>query len=267
MFGFVSFGSGSSGNCYYLFDEEGGLFLDVGIGVRTLKKYCKECGIDLASAQAILVTHDHADHVKAAGSLSNEYNIPVYATETVHKHIDDNFVVHHKVDYPLRRYITIGQPFVLAGMTINTIPVPHDSSQNIGFRIERNGVVFVVLTDVGHVTTPMQALIGDANYLVIEANHEVEKLRQGTYPDYLKQRILSGSGHLSNSDCGMALAQYATPKLRHVWLCHLSYDNNDPELARYTVEGILRNHGIVPGKDFLLDVLKRTTPSDVVELR
>ncbi len=263
MFGFISFGSGSSGNCYYLFNERGALLVDAGIGIRQLKKHCRDSGINLQSVRYILVTHDHADHVKSVGSVSYEYNLPVYATAKVHERIDKNFVVHHKVGRDLRRYITVGEPMELLGMKINTIYVPHDSSENVGYKIEYDGVIFVLLTDIGHVTEDIERFIGEANYLVIEANHEVEMLKKGNYPEPLKYRILSDVGHLSNDECGRTLAKNASPKLRHVWLCHLSNDNNDPELARYTVEGILREQGIVPGKAFVIDVLKRHTPSAV----
>ncbi len=238
----------------------------MGVGLKTLKKHCRETAVDVSQAKYILVTHDHADHVKSVGALSHAMNLQVYATKKVHEHIDQNFVVHHKVDQSLRRHFTVGERFSLLGMDISTISVPHDSAENVGYRIEYNGVVLAIITDIGHVTPTIEALIADANYLVIEANHEVEMLQQGTYPDFLKQRILSSVGHLSNTDCGLTLARCATPKLRHVWLCHLSDDNNTPDLARYTVEGVLRDYGIVAGKDFELDVLKRKTPSAVTEL-
>ncbi len=266
MFRFVSLGSGSSGNCYYISNDQGGIFIDIGVGVKRLRKSSKEYGIDLSGAKYILVTHDHADHVKAVGSVSRACQLPVYATEKVHQHIDKNYVVRSKVDSSLRRYITVGEPFELLGMTISTIPVPHDSSENVGYKIEYDGVVFVLLTDVGHVTDEIEEYVSVANYLVVEANHEVEMLRSGNYPKFLKDRILSDVGHLSNRTCGMLLATCASPCLRHAWLCHLSNDNNTPDLARYTVEAVLRQHGIAPGKDFLLDVLRRNTPSEVIEM-
>ncbi len=266
MFRFISFGSGSSGNCYFVSNEEGGLFIDVGIGLKTLKRHSKATDVDISRAKYILVTHDHADHVKSVGRLSDAMNLEVYATRKVHDHIDQNFVVHHKVSHSLRRYFDIGERFRLLGMDITTIPVPHDSAENVGYRIEYGGVVLALITDIGHVTPEIERLIADANYLVIEANHEVEMLRNGTYPDFLKQRILSSVGHLSNKDCGLTLAKCATEKLHHVWLCHLSDDNNTPDLARYTVEGVLRDHGILAGKDFALDILKRKTPSAVADL-
>lgn len=266
MLKFISFGSGSSGNCYYLFNDCGGIIIDAGIGLRMLKKYFDMFGLKFSNVRAILVTHDHADHVKSVGSLSHDYNLPVYTTQKVHKGIDNNYIVRHKISVASRRYINIGEGFSIDDFDITPISVPHDSSDNVGYRIICNGTVFVLITDAGHVTEDMAKLISEANYLVFESNHEVEKLIKGKYPDYLKQRILSDHGHLSNEDCGKALRDYATPCLKKVWLCHLSYDNNDPELARYTIEGILRDSGIIIGKDFELDILKRKTPSEVFNL-
>jgi phosphoribosyl 1,2-cyclic phosphodiesterase len=112
----------------------------------------------------------------------------------------------------------------------------------------------------------MKQYIQRANYLVIEANHDEEMLFGGPYPQYLKDRVSSEIGHLSNKACAQALVENVTPNMKHVWLCHLSEENNHPELARKTVEMILRDAGIIPGKDFLLDVLRRKTPSDIYEL-
>ena len=107
----------------------------------------------------------------------------------------------------------------------------------------------------------MKQLISKANYLVIEANHDTEMLMGGTYPAYLKERISGLYGHLSNADCANAIVENATPEIRQVWLCHLSEENNHPELARITVEHALRRHGIIAGTDFMLEVLKRNNPS------
>jgi phosphoribosyl 1,2-cyclic phosphodiesterase len=101
---------------------------------------------------------------------------------------------------------------------------------------------------------------------VIEANHDEEMVENGPYPAFLKKRILSASGHMSNKVCGQVIAENMTEKLKHVWLCHLSEENNHPELARKTVETIMRSYGIIPGKDVELDVLRRTMPTGVYEL-
>ena len=122
------------------------------------------------------------------------------------------------------------------------------------------------MTDVGIVTDEMKPFISAADYLVIEANHDPEMLRNGNYPQHLQDRILGPRGHLSNRDCGIAIAENASPRLKHVWLCHLSDENNHPELAKKTVEQALASYGILAGVDFQVDVLKRKVPTGVFDL-
>ena len=214
----------------------------------------------------ILITHDHADHIKSVGSFSSDYHVPVYATERVHQGINHNYCVQRKVADDLKRYVTPGVSFQVGDFKVTPFPVPHDANENVGYQIEAEGVCFVIITDVGTVTEDVKQRISQANYLVMEANHDVEMLRQGPYPEYLKNRILSPNGHLSNTDCGKAIAENMTEGLHHVWLCHLSEENNHPELARKTVETTLRSYGIIPGKDLELEVLKRKMPSGIYEL-
>ena len=154
----------------------------------------------------------------------------------------------------------------LGQFSVTSFKVPHDSADCVGYFIEAEGVSFCIVTDVGEVTDEIKPFISRANYLVLEANHDEEMLRNGPYPQHLKTRILGPQGHLSNTKCGEALVENATVNLKCVWLCHLSEENNHPELARKTVEAILRNSGIVAGKDFKLEVLKRKTPTGIYEL-
>ena len=266
MLNFISFGSGSSGNCYLLYTENGGLLIDLGIGLRLLKKYMREHGLPFSMIKHILVTHDHADHVKSVGKFSEDNDIPVYATADVHIGIRNNYCVRIKVAPQQAMVIEKDVPFDLGDFHITPFQVPHDSMDNVGYRIECGGIVFCIMTDIGHFTDGMKRIIRDANYLVIEANYGVEMLKTSPYPEFLKTRIMGPEGHMSNEECGAVLAENATECLRHVWLCHLSEENNHPELARKTVEQILRSYGLVAGKDFALDVLKRKTPSKVYEL-
>jgi phosphoribosyl 1,2-cyclic phosphodiesterase len=266
MLRFLSFGSGSSGNCYYLASDTHEILIDVGIGIRTLKKHFREYGLSISKINEILITHDHADHVKSVGSLSGEYNIPVYSTVDVHSGIGKNFCVKRKITPENKKCVEKDESFCLGNFRITPFDVPHDSTDNVGYKIECDGVVFCIITDAGHVTEKMEQYIGQANYLVIESNYDEEMLRNGTYPKYLKDRISGGNGHLCNSECGKALAEHATDELRHVWLCHLSGENNHPILAQKTVEQVLRSYGLIAGKDFELDVLRRSTPSEMFEL-
>ena len=240
--------------------------IDIGVGIRTLKKYCKDYGIQLQSVKHLLVTHDHADHIKSVGAFSYEYHVPVYATKAVHVGIDHNYCITRKVSDEMKRYVEPGKPFTVGAFHVRPFAVPHDASENVGYEIQAEGVSLVIMTDAGSVTEEMKETISRANYLVIEANHDVEMVESGPYPPYLKKRILSPNGHLSNSDCGKVIAENMTESLRRVWLCHLSEENNHPELARKTVETILRSYGIVPGKDVELEVLRRQLPTGVFEL-
>ena len=154
----------------------------------------------------------------------------------------------------------------MGSFRITPFSVPHDATENVGYQIEAEGITFCLITDAGSVTDEMRTYISQADYLVIEANHDVEMLTQGPYPMHLKNRILSATGHLSNNDCAVAIAENMKEGLKHVWLCHLSEENNHPELARKTVESVLRQYGIVAGKDFELEILKRKTPTGIYTL-
>lgn len=266
MLKFISFGSGSSGNSLLLCTSTDCLLIDSGLGIRQIKKHFRDYGLSLSEIKHILVTHDHADHVKSVGSLSSDYHLPVYATKEVHKGIYKNYCVPRKVPVDLQRTIEKGKTYEIGEFQVTPFNVPHDSTDNVGYRIVCQRVVFCLITDAGEVTDEMKLHISGADYLVMEANHDEEMVRRGPYPAHLKRRILSPVGHLSNSACGEALAQNMTERLRRVWLCHLSEENNHPELARKTVEAILAGYGILVGKDLQLDVLKRTVPSGFYEL-
>ena len=267
MLRFISFGSGSSGNCYFLYTENDGLIIDCGVGIRALKKAFYNYGLHTSQIKHILITHDHADHVKSVSSLASSCNCSVYTTELVHEGIQRNWCVRKKLEPSQKRIVEKDMELRIGEFTVKPFSVSHDSVDNVGYEIYAEGVTFVIITDCGSVTDIVKEHISKANYLVIEANYDPEMLAEGPYPQHLKERIASSRGHMSNQDCGKSLAENATPDLRHVWLCHLSEENNHPELARKTVESELRSYGLIPGKDFMLDVLKRLTPSGVFELK
>lgn len=163
------------------------------------------------------------------------------------------------------RYLEKQQPMQLEDFHIESFEVPHDGTDNVGYCIEIDGKVFAFLTDLGEITPTAAEYIRKANYLILEANYDEEMLRMGTYPQYLKERITSRTGHMSNIATAEFLSENMTEHLQYIWLCHLSKDNNHPELAYKTVEWKLREKGIIVGKDVQLCALKRTTPSDLYE--
>ena len=266
MMKFISFGSGSSGNCYLLATPNDALLIDLGVGLRGLKKDFRNYGLSLSMVHHVLITHDHADHIKSVGSFSHDYNIPVYATREVHVGINRNYCITQKIPTEQAKVIEKGQTYQIGDFSVTSFGVPHDSSDNVGFFIEAEGTNFCIMTDVGYVTDEMKEYIRRARHLVIEANHDEEMVMGGPYPQFLKTRILSQTGHLSNRNCALALIENMTEDLQHVWLCHLSEENNHPELARKTVESLLRDYGIIAGVDIQLEVLKRNSPTGVFEL-
>ncbi|MBO7588234.1 MAG: MBL fold metallo-hydrolase [Bacteroidaceae bacterium] len=259
---FMSLSSGSSGNCYYLGTEEYGILIDGGIPVKQIKGYLKDAGIPFESVMAVFITHDHADHIKSLGNLGEKCGIPVYATKDTHIGINNNYCMTEKLTSCVR-YIDKEVPFTFRDFTVTAFEVPHDGSDNVGYHIEVDGKVFCFVTDLGHITETAASYILKAQYLIIEANYDEDMLRMGNYPKFLKERITSPRGHLSNKTTAKFLAGNITPETRYIWLCHLSGENNHPEIAYKTVEYELRAVGIIPGKDVQLCALKRTTPSEL----
>lgn len=263
---FISFASGSSGNCYYLGTEKYGILIDAGISARQIKKNLKEIGVGLETIRAIFVTHDHADHIKGLGDMGERQHIPIYTTRRIHEGIARSYCMTAKLGPDCTRFLEKQQPLVLEDFRIENFEVPHDGTDNVGYCIEIDGKTFCFLTDLGEITSTAAEYIRKANYLVLEANYNPEMLQMGHYPAHLKQRIKSDTGHLSNEQAANFLADNWTERLKYIWLCHLSKDNNHPELAYKTVEDRLHQAGVIVGRDVQLCALKRTTPSELYEL-
>lgn len=257
--------SGSSGNCFYLGTPKQGILIDAGISARTIQKHLRSMGLDYANIMGVVITHDHADHIRAVGTLGERVHLPIFASRLIHDGINRNYGVQEKLRTS-QRYYNVGEEWELMGMKINTFAVSHDSTQCVGYVIDYQGQRFMIATDCGEPNAEMEAYIRTANHIVIEANHDEQMLLNGPYPTYLKQRILSPKGHQSNVTCGRLLAENYHEQMRNVFLCHLSHENNDPNVAMDTITEILLNEGIMPGADIFLTPLERLTPSPVYVL-
>lgn len=266
MTNFICFSSGSSGNCYYLQTDNFGLVIDLGIGIRHFKKYFRDYGLALARIGAIAVTHDHTDHVKAVGSLSTEFHLPVYSSKEVHAGMQRNHFMSKKVGKENVRHLPVHTPTEIGPFTVTMFPVPHDSAGNNGYFIETGTCRICLITDAGHVTPEMSQYIERATHVILEANYDKEMLEKGPYPMYLKRRITGQAGHLSNDDCAQTLASHLNPQARRVWLCHLSQENNAPELALRTVCDRLAETGMAIPERLEVEALKRTSPSPLYTL-
>lgn len=257
---FISFGSGSSGNSYYLGTLSQGILIDAGLGIRTLKKRVAEAGLSFDSICGVLITHDHIDHVKSVRSLAEKCHLPVYSTAGVHRGITTSRMLGSgSITIPM--YLEKGEPICIGGFEITAFSVSHDGTDNVGYTITYEGKRFTLATDLGCVNDELAMLAGQSNFLVIEANYDEQMLASGRYPIYLKNRISSPTGHLSNDEAGRFIADIYTPQLSHVFLCHLSHENNHPEKAYQTVSQHLTTKGAQVNSNLQLHTLPRTTPS------
>ncbi len=259
---FLSLSSGSSGNCYYLGTDTYGILIDAGISARQIKKSLAANGIAFESIVAVCITHDHADHIRGAGYVGEKCGIPVYTTQTILNGMNRCYAMTQKI-YSVGRPILKETPFMIRDFTVTAFEVPHDGTDNVGYRVEVGGRCFVFATDLGYIPDSVAAYLQQAHCLVLEANYDREMLQQGPYPYYLKKRIVSRSGHLCNNDTAEFLATHYHPGLEYIFLCHLSRENNTPELACRTIEARLLQSNIAVGRDVQLAPLPRNTASEL----
>lgn len=269
MVRFMSFKSGSSGNCYYIGSEKGGLLVDAGASLRGVKKTLAENGLSLDCFSAILVTHDHFDHVHNLGSYCKKLLRPVYATPRVHAALA-RYPLTCGVINPCRKDIPVGETveIPLEGMTahVRCFSVPHDATETVGYSIDLDGFRFVIMTDVGRMTEEAVDYASKAHALVIESNYDADMLASGPYPLELQDRIRDGHGHMSNDECAEALRRIYHEGLRNVFLCHLSENNNTPELAFAASRAVLDEVTPDEAPKVALRCLPRTYPSQLINL-
>lgn len=240
---YISFGSGSSGNSCYIGTDRGGIVVDAGIRADHIEAALKKHDLSIRNVKALLLTHDHADHVRYAYQLlrSNKH-ISMYCTPRVL----NGMLRRHNLSKRIKDYHTPifkEIPFKIGRLEITAFDVPHDGSDNMGFSITFGKHIFVLATDLGQVTERADYYMSRANYLVIEANYDRDMLRLGRYPEYLKARVASCSGHMDNRDTADFLRRIIRPELKYVFLCHLSQDNNTPAKALKEVRDALEEAG------------------------
>ena len=257
---FCSFASGSSGNCYLVRSDETTILIDAGISGKRIFQGLEENGVSCDDVQAVLVTHEHIDHVQSLPILTKRIsNLEVYANE------ETWLAIERPVAEERKRYFVTGRDFRIGDMTIRPFAIPHDAAEPVGFSIYCDGSQISIVTDVGYITEEIFEEILDADLLLLEANHEKEMLLMGRYPYPLKQRILGDEGHLSNISAGECLCRLNSEKSkkRKVLLGHLSRENNEPSVAMLAVRNTLLEEGIVLGGDMDVDVVLRDRMSRV----
>ncbi len=262
MVKFFSLSSGSNGNCYYIGNGETALLIDAGIGPRTVKKRLAEHDISIESIEMVLVTHDHIDHIKSLGALADRYKIPVYATDSLHSSLDNHFCTRGKLSGCVKK-TRPGFSTFHRGVSFTPFIVPHDATETVGYFINFYGIKFTFITDVGEITEDVIRYSKMANILIFESNYDLDMLLNGSYSPALKVRIMKGCGHLSNEQAASAIKRVYNPNLGNIFLCHLSENNNTPELAYNQIAGGLREIGIKAGRDVRVVCLPRRRVSEL----
>jgi len=259
-----SIASGSSGNCIYVGSQNTNLLVDAGISAKRIENGLN--GIDILpdTIQGILITHEHSDHVSGLGILARRYHIPIYATYETACSIQQIKSLGEIPDN-LYHYIKPNEAFQINDINIEPFSTSHDASNPVCYTMQAEGTKVGIATDLGKYDDYIVSKLEGSELLFIEANHDVNMLMVGKYPYYLKQRILGDRGHLSNETSADLISRLISPKLQHIFLAHLSKENNYEELAYETVccELTTRGSSFLTNK---VSVAHREHPSQMVLL-
>ncbi len=244
-----SLGSGSSGNAFILTHEGTSILIDCGVGVRVLRKTLTDLNL-IGKLSGVLISHEHSDHVRSLASLRKSSDCPYYATRGTFDAIGRSGAW-----YELKDDVTT----TIRSLAVTPVAVTHDAAEPVGFIIEAGSERVAIFTDLGCLDYRVVDVVAESTMAVVESNYCEEMLRLGPYPAFLKRRIRSASGHLSNDDCASLLSAASGGTLSRVWLAHLSEKNNTPQRASSTATAALK----VAKGDLHINVLPR---KDVVEL-
>lgn len=258
---FISLYSGSSGNCSVIRCGQRYLLVDMGKGVRTTAAALKALELPISGCGGILVTHEHSDHVKGLSTFLKKYPLPVYGSAETLDMLDANGIV------PASCCLcSVGaREEDLAGFGVQAFPTSHDVPC-VGYRIHTpDGKTMSIATDLGTLTPAVHEALSGCDLVALESNYDLHMLRTGPYPYYLRARIESKRGHLSNDECSAKLLELVQEGCKKFALCHLSQDNNTPGLALQTVFSTLGAAGVVPDKDCVVQTQRRNEVSPPLE--
>ena len=262
---FESIASGSSGNCIYIGSDETCVLIDAGISCKRITDALRQIGRTPRDLTAILVTHEHSDHISGLGVLSRKAHIPIYATAATIRQIQ-RYQPLGKVDEDLFHAIDADLPFTVGDLQIEAFHISHDAADPVAYRVESGGRSAAVATDMGCFSRYTLAHLRGLDTVLVESNHDENMLQVGPYPYPLKRRILSEKGHLSNVSAGMLLSQILHDNMKKAYLGHLSKTNNYDELAYATVMSELALDEQCPYKegDIPVEVASRDHPMELL---
>jgi phosphoribosyl 1,2-cyclic phosphodiesterase len=249
--------SGSTGNSTCIQFGDTNILVDAGISARRVKTGLDAIGVAVEDVSAVFVTHEHTDHISGLAMLTKKYQLPVYAKPATLAAMSCRDLLPPACCRELPDSLDIGN------LRIEPFSISHDAADPVGFNFFSGQMKCSFATDIGFVTDSVKKRLENSDVLVFESNHDVDMLQTGSYPWYLKKRILGTRGHLSNNDCGWALAKMAKKQHTDVFLAHISKENNRPEVAQSTVGRILEEAGLNLSEDITLHV---TYPDRMVSL-
>jgi phosphoribosyl 1,2-cyclic phosphodiesterase len=237
--------SGSKGNCTYIKSGDTEVLIDLGVSLRSISKSLSAIGTSMNNISDIFITHDHSDHTRGLESACSKHNLRVHITEGSAKAVIKEDLTpclsEKAVIHPLLYTETVGS------VTVSSFQTPHDSKASVGFVVKASGHTLGFATDIGHISDSVKKNLTGADLVILEANHDIELLNEGSYPQFLKERILSNYGHLSNDSAAEFAAYLAENGTKSFILAHLSEENNIPEMAFaavYSALGNIRSRGI-----------------------
>lgn len=253
--------SGSSGNCVYIGSGDTHILIDAGITRKKIEEGLNSIDLSIKDLSGIFITHEHIDHIKGIGVISRKEGIPIYATSGTIKGIKETSSL-GKVDESLLNSIEKDIPFVLKDLCIKPFSISHDAYDPCAYTVTNVNQKISVCTDLGKYDDYIVDNLKNSDIMLIEANHDINLLQVGSYPYYLKQRILGEKGHLCNEASGQLISKVLHPNLKKIILGHLSKENNYEKLAYETVKlEIDSSNNEFSAKDFELEVAKRSCPS------
>ncbi len=246
-FNYSILASGSSGNCFYLETDKKKILVDAGLSGKKITSLLAEIDRKPDDIDAILVTHEHSDHIHGIGVLARKYGMDIYANELTWQAMESKL---GKIDVAQKHIFELGSMKTFGDLDIESFGVSHDAACPQFYRFMKADKSFVMLTDTGYVSDRMVGIVENADAYLIESNHDVEILRSGSYSWNLKQRILSDKGHLCNEDGADAMIRSLGNRTNKIYLGHLSKENNIKELAHMTMVNQLAQADLGVGTDF-----------------
>lgn len=262
MFQFCSLYSGSTGNCLLVQSENTKLLIDAGVSARKITSALSSLSVDIKDINAIIITHEHADHVQSLGTLSKKYDIPVFANRQTW---DAMPTQKDKITEKNQKIYRPFEKFEIGDIPIEPFTIPHDAANPCGFNLFHENEKISIATDLGHMTTPILKKLEGSRFLMLEANYDPEVLKSGPYPFSLKTRILGPNGHLPNELAGKTISYLLPSGLTDVMLGHLSKENNFPALAYKTVVDELIDHEFNENS-LHISVADRNCPSKLITI-